>query len=122
MAILTPMPASARRSRGSPGEFLRRLARPFAEAVAARVTDDLTPRFELLQRQTESQIAELAAALERLRTEVDQTRRLLGEQGDVAGETADLTGRILTRLSGEVDALSEELAKSRDAAFRAGAG
>ena len=61
------------------------------------------------------------AALEQVtRTDIADLRRIIGEQGDAADDVAEVFGRTLTRLSAEVTALTEELARVRAALDAAG--
>lgn len=87
------------------GRVQGRVVRPFADASASRSADHILPRLDDLERR----LVELAGAVEGLAGAVAAVQRLLGEQGDVAGEALDLNGRATMRLSAEVEALHEEL-------------
>ena len=51
-----------------------------------------------------------AATVGALTPEFAELRRILGDQGDAADQVAEAVGRVLARLSGEVETLSDEVA------------
>ena len=55
----------------------------------------------------------VAAAEQVTRDEIADLRRVIGDHGDAADDVAEVFGRTLTRLSAEVSALSDELARVR---------
>ncbi|MCU4185557.1 hypothetical protein K6U06_14405 [Acidiferrimicrobium sp. IK] len=55
----------------------------------------------------------VGAAEQVTREEIAELRRIVGDHGDAADDVAEVFGRTLARLSAEVGALSEELARLR---------
>jgi hypothetical protein len=52
-----------------------------------------------------------AATVDALAPEFAEIRRVLGDYGDAADQVADTLGRVLTRLTGQVESLAEEVAR-----------
>jgi hypothetical protein len=52
-----------------------------------------------------------AATVNALAPEFADLRRVLSDYGDAADQVADTLGRVLTRLTGQVEALAEELSR-----------
>jgi hypothetical protein len=52
-----------------------------------------------------------AATVDALAPEFADLRRVLGDYGDAADQVADTLGRVLARLTGQLESLAEELAR-----------
>ena len=68
------------------------------------------------------EIAEDSAerSVQQISDRIANVERILADQGDAADEVAETIGRTLTRLSGEVNSLAQEVVRLRERLDRAG--
>jgi hypothetical protein len=55
-----------------------------------------------------------AATVDALTPQFAELRRVLGDQGDASDQVAEAIGRMLARLSGEVEALADEIRRLQE--------
>ncbi len=76
---------------------------------------ELSPLLDPLRRQRRMWLeaaarAAAAATVEALGPELAELRRILGDYGDATDQVADTLGRVLARLTGEMESLAAEIA------------
>jgi hypothetical protein len=80
--------------------------------VASRLVDSVKRRYRAQVDGAAESTADRVDAV--LAPEFDTLRRILADQADAADEVAAAFGRVLARLSADVEALSAEVARLHD--------
>jgi hypothetical protein len=80
--------------------------------MAESLSPLLNPLRRARQRWFEAAVRDTAAAtLEALTPDLADLRRILVDYGDAADQVADTLGRVLARMTGEVESLAEEVTR-----------
>jgi hypothetical protein len=80
--------------------------------MAASMRPLLNPLRRAREKWFEAAVRDTAAAtVEALGPDLADLRRILADYGDAADQVADTLGRVLARLTGEVESIAEEVAR-----------